>query len=82
MEGNSVRDLSAVTLRGSVSDAAAGFARVLLELGTAADDIVYFTEKPHKWDGEYRAWLEHGSPSVGDDGWDAFVAAFDEAQRR
>jgi hypothetical protein len=55
------------------------FAHALQEADGFAGDIsnvLYFFEKPWKWESEYESWRAAGSPSDHTDGaWDAFVEA-------
>lgn len=61
------------SLRGSVSDRAVAFARVLVELDSmTTDELVYFMDRPEKWDREYEAWLRLGRPSSDEPAWRSF----------
>lgn len=54
------------------------FARVLVDSDAvqSAHDLLYFYEKPWKWDREYDLWIESGKPTTEDaEGWEAFYDA-------
>jgi hypothetical protein len=57
------------------------FARVLVESGQVSDteDVLYFYEKPHKWDEEYDLWVRFGRPTVDDEVvWNSFLNELDK----
>ena len=52
------------------------FATVLHRAGVldTVDDVLYFFEKPWKWDNEYDKWVEFGQPlDEHDDNWHPYV---------
>ena len=51
------------------------FAAVLLYVHrSSAQDILYFFEKPWKWEPEHQIWVDCGRPdSAEDEGWEAFL---------
>lgn len=74
------------SIRSATRDNIAAFAKALHEADgfTGASheqdvqNLLYFLEKPHKWEPEYAIWLANGRPmDDSEDGWDAFLAAVD-----
>jgi hypothetical protein len=57
-----------------VSDAGLSFARAMHELHGSTFDLLYFLEKPHKWQNDYEHWLSKGGPaSDSHESWDAWA---------
>lgn len=55
------------------------FASVLYDADEFDDvsELLYYIEKPYKWDTEHDKWEEMGNPSSDDDEWDEFKAILD-----
>lgn len=44
-------------------------------------EVLYYFEKPYKWDREHETWSEMGEPyDDGDDSWSEFVEYLDERE--
>lgn len=52
-----------------------GFAGILVRADwlDSADDVIYYLEKPWKWNNEYELWDGCGRPDLDDEGWDFFL---------
>jgi hypothetical protein len=66
------------TLRNDVqvADPALGFARAMHNLHGSDFELLYFLEKPWKWQDEYERWCSAGMPSSSDaETWEAWAVA-------
>lgn len=59
------------------------FAEVLKDAGflNDRDDVMYFFEKPHKWQPEYEIWREQDEPTMHDENWEWFVRLVEQRNR-
>ena len=48
--------------------------------GGEIDNIFYYFEKPHKWDGAHDIWLKYQRPHKDEEGWDKFLAEVERTQ--
>lgn len=46
---------------------------------TSPEDVVYFLEKPWKWENERDAWIGAGRPMAEDAGWQLFAARLERS---
>ena len=71
------------TLTGKDPDEVHQFATVLVQAGElrTASDVLYFFEKPWKWQELYEFWREYGQLMEGDSGWTDFWNAWEEVSR-
>lgn len=61
------------------------FASVAIDAALIEDtakDMLYFFEKPQKWEPEHELWVNANRPVIGDDGWPFFCRQLDRLDER